>query len=329
MRMEITWRALFLQMSLYLAIAYENIALNKEAWERFPWKNIILGWGAQRAVDGRKSNLSASGGECTISAERKATAEWRVDLGEILNIYRIFIQHRTDELPWDAKNDHASRFLGFSVIVSNTTEKNDGVLCFKDKNFTLETIPNSINITCPIFARYVIFYNNRTNRPFPAGYSEYAYNELCELEVFGCSKFGYYGENCSIPWYEHCQLGLSDIKSGTRQSNIEGIEGQQCNKTHLLEIPLGDPDDLSSILYSFAPLFATLFVISFVINIIFTIRECRNKLRLKNQNKSKARNQQRVTPDIDIHEKVDANTEYQELTEVKTTDNSIYDEIKL
>lgn len=78
----------------------ENIALNKEAWERFPWKNIILGWGTQRAVDGRKSNLSASGGECTISAERKATAEWRVDLGEILNIYRIFIQHRTDELPW-------------------------------------------------------------------------------------------------------------------------------------------------------------------------------------------------------------------------------------
>lgn len=62
---------------------------------------------------------------------------------------------------------------------------------------------------------------------------------------------------------------------------------------------------------------------------MFAARECRNKLRLKNQNKSKARNQQRGTPDIDIHENVDANTEYQELTEVKTTDNSIYDEIKL
>lgn len=62
---------------------------------------------------------------------------------------------------------------------------------------------------------------------------------------------------------------------------------------------------------------------------MFATRECRNKLRFKNQNKSKARNQQRVTADIDIHEKVDANTEYQELTEVKTTDNSIYDEIKL
>eukprot|EP00105_Crassostrea_gigas_P043475 XP_019927623.1 PREDICTED: uncharacterized protein LOC105339866 isoform X1 [Crassostrea gigas] len=327
--MDIIWNALFFQRLLCLAIAYENIALNKQAWERYPWKNEMLDWGAQRAVDGRKSNLAASGGECTISDNGKSIAEWRVDLGNILNINRIFIQHRTDNFPWGAKNKHAPRFLGFSVIVSNTTKKNDGVLCFKDRNFTLETIPNPINITCPNFARYVIFYNNRTNRPFPAGYSKYAYNELCELEVFGCSKFGYYGENCSIPWYENCQLGLSDIKSGTRQSNIEGIEGQQCNKTHLLEIPHGDPDDLSSILYSFAPLFATLFVISFVINIIFTIRECRNKLRFKNQNKSKARNQQRVTADIDIHEKVDANTEYQELTEVKTTDNSIYDEIKL
>lgn len=317
----------------------ENIALNKQAWERYPWKNEMLDWGAQRAVDGRKSNLTASGGECTISDNGKSIAEWRVDLGNILNINRIFIQHRTDNFPWGAKNNHASRFLGFSVIVSNTTKKHDGVLCFKDRNFTLETIPNPINIMCPSFARYVIFYNNRTNRPFPAGYSEYAYNELCELEVFGCSKFGHYGENCSIPWYENCQPCLCDIEFGTRLRNVEEYDGQQSNKsqkanltwnkipnTHL--IPLGDPDGLSSVLYSFAPLFATLFVISIVFNIIFTIRECRNKLRFKDQKKSKAKNQQRMTAHTDIHEKMYENTEYQELTKVKTTENNIYDQIK-
>lgn len=85
----------------------------------------------------------------------------------------------------DATNEHVSRFLGFSVIVSNTTEKDDGMLCFKDNYFTLETIPNSINITCPIFARYVIFYNKRTDHLITAGYSDYAFNDLCELEVFG------------------------------------------------------------------------------------------------------------------------------------------------
>uniref|UniRef100_A0A8W8NZ44 Uncharacterized protein n=1 Tax=Magallana gigas TaxID=29159 RepID=A0A8W8NZ44_MAGGI len=171
------------------------------------------------------------------------------------------------------------------------------------------------------------------------GYSEYAYNELCELEVFGCSKFGHYGENCSIPWYENCQPCLCDIETGTRLRNVEEYDGQQSNKsqkanltwnkipnTHL--IPLGDPDGLSSVLYSFAPLFATLFVISIVFNIIFTIRECRNKVRFKDQKKSKAKNQQRMTADTDIHENIYENTEYQELTEVKTTENYIYDKIR-
>lgn len=84
-----------------------------------------------------------------------------------------------------ATNPFASRFLGFSVYVSNTTGENDGVLCFKDKSFTLDTIPNSINIKFPYHGRHVFFYENRTNAPLPAGYSDYAFNELCELEVFG------------------------------------------------------------------------------------------------------------------------------------------------
>lgn len=58
---------------------------------------------------------------------------------------------------------------------------------------------------------------------------------------------------------------------------------------------------------------------------MFATRECRNKLRFKDHTKSKAKNQQRMT---DIYEKVDENTAYQELTEVKTAEQDIYDELK-
>ena len=85
----------------------------------------------------------------------------------------------------DAGDYKTKSFLGFSLYVSNTTTKADGVLCFKDTNYTRATIPNPVNITCPYHGRYVIYYNNRTHPPFSDGYSKFAYTDLCEVEVFG------------------------------------------------------------------------------------------------------------------------------------------------
>lgn len=75
----------------------ENIAINKTAWQQYNYSNYR--WEAEFAVDGKKLDLSANGGQCAVSSGR-ATAEWRVDLGEVYSIHHIFIQYRTDNTPW-------------------------------------------------------------------------------------------------------------------------------------------------------------------------------------------------------------------------------------
>nr|XP_034322194.1 multiple epidermal growth factor-like domains protein 10 isoform X2 [Crassostrea gigas] len=205
---------------------YENLALNKTAWQQHPYPDRP--WGAERAVDGRYTDLSVNGLQCTVSANIQTTAEWRVDLGEILSIHHIFIQYRTENTVWDANNDYTRRFLGYSVYISNSTNKEDGVLCFRDLTYTRATIPNPTNITCITHGRYVIYYNNRTNPPDPNDLDLYAYNELCEVEVYGCPTPGYYGEDCSLPCPINCQEGHCNIVNTTCLGCVAGYQGPNC-----------------------------------------------------------------------------------------------------
>ncbi|XP_052696012.1 uncharacterized protein LOC128174514 [Crassostrea angulata] len=207
--------------------AYDNLALNKPAHEEYPYN--AFNTDASNAVDGLKTDLFGLGGQCSMSAPNKRTSTWWVNLTSISSIHDIRIYYRTDNVHWNATNGYTSRFLGFSIYVSNTTNKSEGKLCYKDTNFTPSTIPAVFNTTCFVHGQYVIYYNERLpGVTYPSGYSDYAFNDLCEVEVYGCPTPGYYGINCTIPCPD-ANCGYCHIETGTCQGGCKpGYKGHKC-----------------------------------------------------------------------------------------------------
>lgn len=73
----------------------ENLALRKPTWEQNPWPNNDA-YKTANAVDGKYTDRRAVGGQCTISKDGIDTAEWRVDLGSVCSISRIYIYYRIE-----------------------------------------------------------------------------------------------------------------------------------------------------------------------------------------------------------------------------------------
>lgn len=76
------------------------------------------------------------------------------------------------------------RFAGFSLYVSNSTDRHRGYQCYKNGP---ELPPLDFNTNCKAHGRYVIFYNERLNRlNYPSGYQlASVYTELCDVAVTG------------------------------------------------------------------------------------------------------------------------------------------------
>nr|XP_022307748.1 uncharacterized protein LOC111113752 [Crassostrea virginica] len=200
--------------------AYENLALHQPAWQ----SSAILFYTADLAVDGRTPT-------CALSYLAR-TVEWSVDLGGVKNIHHVLIQYKSNSV-YDT--DYTKYFLGFSVYISNTTNKEDGVLCFRDTNYTRATIPNPGNISCPYHGKYVIYYNNRTHPQYPEWYSSKTSIALCEVEVYGCDVYTY-GMDCKR--CGNCSGSVQcDHVTGTCPNGCDpGMNGDECDrdfiKTH-------------------------------------------------------------------------------------------------
>lgn len=77
-----------------------NIALRKPTYQLHPYIVNDATFDASNAVDGLKSDLSAWGGQCAITADGYRTATWWVNLNSIHSIHHITIYYRTDNVDY-------------------------------------------------------------------------------------------------------------------------------------------------------------------------------------------------------------------------------------
>ena len=110
--------------------------------------------------------------------------------------------------------------------MSNTTNKDDGILYFRDTQYTIDTIPSSFKLNKFVLGRYVTYYNTRegdlSNRE---GYSPFAYLDLCEVQVHGKLALTFI-----VPTYNVLSLLLKSPGSWRRK---QIFYKQACGKNRL------------------------------------------------------------------------------------------------
>ncbi|XP_062599879.1 multiple epidermal growth factor-like domains protein 10 [Saccostrea cucullata] len=179
-------------------------------------------YAADRAVDGKNDTCTRTESIGPNSLYKKVW--WYVDLEDIYSVYDITIQFVDYGKAY--KDRQRGRFAGFSLYLSNTSRKEDGVLCYKDGP---QLPPLYFKTRCIGHGSHVIFYNERLDGTvYPQGYESLIFTELCEVIVRGCAYQGTYGEACERNCPEHCQQNKCDILNGTCLGCVPGWMGKYC-----------------------------------------------------------------------------------------------------
>ncbi|XP_021350744.1 multiple epidermal growth factor-like domains protein 10 [Mizuhopecten yessoensis] len=88
------------------------------------------------------------------------------------------------------------RLAGYKIYFSNTTIWRTEDACYQDTTPDLASMFSVQTVACPGVARYLTIYNDRRVKSY-AWYSDEAFLELCEVEVYGCALWQYGAGNCA------------------------------------------------------------------------------------------------------------------------------------
>nr|XP_022311762.1 receptor-type tyrosine-protein phosphatase epsilon-like isoform X1 [Crassostrea virginica] len=218
MKMKCTNLILFF-VGYFAVLAYDDLSHKKDASQSHTYPGT--GYGAENAVDGNTATCMRTKEIGRNSPDK--TVWWKVDLGGVYNIYSVNILFKNYD---GYESRQQGRFVGFSLYISNTGDRESSSLCYTDGP---ELPPLKFTTTCTLSGRYVIFYNERLDGvTYPAGYEVLVHTELCEVTVNGCSKRGVYGSNCNKTCPGNCRYRTCHIMNGTCFGCEAGYKGTIC-----------------------------------------------------------------------------------------------------
>ncbi|XP_062596812.1 uncharacterized protein LOC134258299 [Saccostrea cucullata] len=179
---------LILIVGILYCSAYDNLSRRKYTNQHRHWTCVPSScqqYASHNAIDENTNTCTRTD---TIMAYAGSYTWWYVDFGEVKSISYIRIKFKSYS---GHEIRQRGRFAGFSLYLSNTTDKEDGYRCYIDGP---ELPPLDFNTTCIGHARYVIYYNERLPEGqylegyadgYPEGFQLSSITELCDVDVQG------------------------------------------------------------------------------------------------------------------------------------------------